>query len=383
MKKKQNERKKNGASGVLMILFSILVGAFCGIQITSFLDHAQFRSGGGEILAFLVLILGMYLMMYLQIIVHEGGHLIFGLLSGYSFASFRVGSLMLMKTEKGICLKRFRLLGTGGQCLMVPPALKNGTMPVTLYNLGGVILNLAASLVLGLLSMLWPGSAAAALLRIGTVIGVMFALLNGVPFRMGAVNNDGSNVCAMRKDPEAVRALWMQLTVNEQSRRGVRLRDMPEAWFCLPQDADMNNSLICSSAVFAENRLLDQRRFADADAAAQALLDGNNALPGVYRGMLLCDRIFLAVLRGADPSAFLTRDQERFMKRMKDFPSVVRTQAALALRAGDLQRAEALCARLEALAASYPNPSDIESERELIRMLFAQEAERRPAPSAV
>ena len=71
------------------------------------------------------------------------------------------------------------------------------------------------------------------------------------------------------------------------------------------------------------------------------------------------------------------------MKRMKDFPSVVRTQAALALRAGDLQRAEALCARLEALAASYPNPSDIESERELIRMLFAQEAERRPAPSAV
>ena len=37
----------------------------------------------------------------MQVIVHEGGHLLFGLLCGYRFLSFRIGSLMLIKTGEG------------------------------------------------------------------------------------------------------------------------------------------------------------------------------------------------------------------------------------------------------------------------------------------
>ena len=42
-----------------------------------------------------------------HIIIHEGGHLIFGLLSGYSFVSFRVGSLTLIREDGKFKLKRF------------------------------------------------------------------------------------------------------------------------------------------------------------------------------------------------------------------------------------------------------------------------------------
>lgn len=60
----------------------------------------------------------------MQVIVHEGGHLLFGLLCGYRFLSFRIGSLMLIKTGEGFRIRRFTLKGTGGQCLMIPPERK-------------------------------------------------------------------------------------------------------------------------------------------------------------------------------------------------------------------------------------------------------------------
>ena len=57
---------------------------------------------------------------WLQAILHEGGHLVCGLLSGYRFLSFRVGSFTLLRQNGRLVLRRFYLPGTGGQCLLEP-----------------------------------------------------------------------------------------------------------------------------------------------------------------------------------------------------------------------------------------------------------------------
>jgi len=36
---------------------------------------------------------------YIQIAIHEFGHMIFGLITGYKFSSFRMGNLMWVKEE--------------------------------------------------------------------------------------------------------------------------------------------------------------------------------------------------------------------------------------------------------------------------------------------
>ena len=59
----------------------------------------------------------------LQIVLHEGGHLLFGLLSGYRFVSFRIFNWTLIRQEGKFRLKRFGIAGTGGQCLMLPLSL--------------------------------------------------------------------------------------------------------------------------------------------------------------------------------------------------------------------------------------------------------------------
>ena len=45
--------------------------------------------------------IGFLVWMYLHIIFHEGGHLLCGLMTGYTFVSFRVGSFMWEKQKDG------------------------------------------------------------------------------------------------------------------------------------------------------------------------------------------------------------------------------------------------------------------------------------------
>lgn len=366
------KKKKTDWGGMLMVLFFLLIGAACGLLMLDYMDAAGVEGFGSFLLYFGLLLLALYAVMYLQIILHEGGHLIFGLLTGYGFSSFRVGSLMLQKTEEGLRFRRMSLAGTGGQCLMTPPALKDGTMPFVLYNLGGVLMNLLTALVFFLLSLLCPGTALCAVLRMGAVVGLGYALANGLPLQSAGVSNDGANIAAMKGSKDAVRAFWAQLKVNEQSGRGVRLRYMPEEWFTLPEGADLQNRIVSSVAVMREGRLADAQRIEEADEAARALLEGDAKLVGVYRSLLTCDRIFFSLLRGGDPSAMLTKELQKFMKSMKRFPSVLRTEYALALHGGDAEKAAKLRADFEKMARSYPNPADIESERELMALADAQ-----------
>ena len=87
---------------------------------------------------------------------------------------------------------------------------------------------------------------------------------------------------------------------------------------------------------------------------------------------LRCDRIFCELLgegREETLAALMTKQQKKFMKSMKSYPSVLRTLLALALlRDHDPAAAEKLRAAFEKVARSYPYPTDIESERELIEL---------------
>ena len=143
------QRKRIPWGQIIGTGLSLAMGAGGGVMLAGAVDR---RPGGiawplwalGLAAAFLLALLA-------QITLHEGGHLVCGLRSGYRFCSFRVGSLMWMKVDGHLRLRRLRLAGTGGQCLMSPPEMAEGRLPVTLYNLGGPLANLlTAALALAL-----------------------------------------------------------------------------------------------------------------------------------------------------------------------------------------------------------------------------------------
>lgn len=96
---------------------------------------------------FLMSILLLLLALFLQVILHEGGHLVFGLATGYRFVSFRIFNLTFIRKDNKLCIKRFSIAGTGGQCLLVPPEKPLERVPTILYNLGGVLTNLLTSII--------------------------------------------------------------------------------------------------------------------------------------------------------------------------------------------------------------------------------------------
>ena len=369
----QKETKKKKIGQILIPVCFVLIGAVCGILFMKYLDRPETAgtSGGGKILTILVALVSMCAALILQIIIHEAGHLVFGLLTGYKFISFRVYSFMWMKDNDRIRFKRMSIAGTGGQCLMAPPDLKDGKMPVQLYNYGGAIMNLIASAISGGLSLLCPaGSLFRPFLLMMLVTGIAYALMNGLPLRMSLANNDGRNAWDLARSPEAVRAFWTTMKMNELSARGVCLRDMPEEWFAVPDEEGMKNGITSSLGAVACSRLMEQGRFEEADALMERLLSQNNGIPGVLRKMLVCDRIYVELIRENRPEALealRTKDQLKFMKSMKKYPSVLRTEYAYALLAEkDPEKAQTVMEAFEKAARTYPNPNDITIERELM-----------------
>lgn len=371
---KQPKRKKRGAwKKWLFPLVFACVGALCGLLIARSVDRSLPDGLGPAhfLLSYGLLLLGLLLVLFLQTILHEAGHLVFGLATGYRFSSFRVASLMVIRLDGKLRLKRLSLAGTGGQCLLEPPELVDGKMPFVLYNLGGSILNLLSAFAcLGLYWLTRSLSWLPLFFLMGALIGAVFALMNGIPLRLGAVDNDGYNAWSMRRNPQALSAFWVQMKANALTAQGVRLKDMPEDWFQVPDEAGMKNSMIAVLGVFACNRLVDAHRFPEARDLIQKVLAMDSAIVGVHRSLLRCDLITCRLLLGTskkelDPMR--TKEQEKFMKTMKNFPAVLRTEYIWALLAEqDVAKAGKIKARFEAVGRTYPYPSDWAGEQELM-----------------
>lgn len=372
---KQENKKKCQWQQWIVLSFFVLIGVVCGVLMVSFVEQSVTENSSfiERFIPLVVIFVGMYTGLFLHLIIHEAGHLVFGLKTGYRFSSFRIGSIMWLKENDRIVRKKFSVAGIGGQCLMIPPDIRDGKIPVILYNLGGCVMNLVASTVFLVIYLLIPtGSVISFFCLLMVLIGVVIALMNGVPLRQGTVDNDGYNACSLGKHPDAMRAFWLQLKVNEQIAKGVRLKDMPDEWFVVPADEAMGNSMVATQGVLTANRLMDQQRFEEADQLIAHLLKLDSGIVGLHRSLMMCDRMYCELIRDNRKEildGMRTKEQTKLMQAMKKFPSVVRTEYAYALLAlKDTAKAEEVRGLFEKVASTYPYPCDVQSERELMEI---------------
>lgn len=319
--------------------------------------------------------------MYIQTIIHEAGHLVFGLFTGYRFSSFRIANFIWIKENDKLSFKRLFISGTAGQCLLIPPEMIDGKIPVVLYNLGGSLMNVIASFIfLGLYFLFGGSSLFSMIMLMLAVVGFCIAVINGVPMRLGMIDNDGYNAFSLRKNNEALRAFWLQLKINEQLAKRIRLKEMPKEWFVIPSDEAMENNMIAAIGVFACNRLMDEHKFEEAYSLMERLLEANTAIIGLHRNLLVCDCIYCELIsenRQVNLNKMLTKELKKFIKSMGKYPSVLRMKYAYALLAErDNTKAEILKKEFNKCAKTYPYFSDIEAEKELIEIADKKCSER-------
>lgn len=368
--KSQNRNSSSFFSALFMVLLGVALGLVAGIEL---LDAAEDLSLGAYLFRIAGLIVLLAAAFYLQLILHEGGHLVCGVLTGYRFVSFRIGSWMVQREHGRLHVHRYKLAGTGGQCLLAPPEMTDGKMPYQIYNLGGVLFNLLAALLGILLAVLcrevWVAKVFFELLAL---TGVGFALTNGIPLRAQGIANDGANARDLGKDLAALRAFWVQLSVNAQQAEGVALREMPAEWFTLPAEG-LDNIMIAAQAVLHANRLMDEQRFAETARAIDALDAQKTALLPLHRGLLLCDRLTCALFTGEDAAPFLKRwnskEMKTFRRQMDTFLAVLRTEHLAALLVEqDAAKAEVFHQKFEQRAKTYPYTAEAAAERALMEL---------------
>ena len=130
--------------------------------------------------------------------------------------------------------------------------------------------------------------------------------------------------------------------------------------------------MVAVMGVFACNRLMDAERFEEADELMAHMLGIDSGMVGLHRNLLICDRMYIELIkenRREVLDGMLDKEQEKFMKSMKNFPSVLRTKYVYTLLCEkDDAKAEKAKAQFEKCAKTYPYQSDVQSERELMEI---------------
>jgi hypothetical protein len=324
IKKEKTVKRKNKSNISSIIMFLVIgaaIGALIGFgSITYFEDFMNEHVKSNNIFMELLKVYGLIFIFFIgyliHIIIHEAGHLIFGLMTGYSFVSFRIGSLTLIKEDGKLKRKKFNIPGTAGQCLMMPPPLKDGKYPFVIYNFGGVIMNLIVSIasilvVVFVKEVAFPLDAILVLTSAG---GIMAALTNGIPFKIGGVPNDAYNVLSMIKDEEARNGFYVQLNVYGLQTQGTRIKDMPLEMFKLSEDSDLCNPLNTSVRLMEYTYHLDNMDFDSARQSIDSFGPYIDKLAPIFKREINCERMFIELVGSCD-RAFIDDLYDKNLKR--------------------------------------------------------------------
>ena len=219
-------------------------------------------------------IIGVFVGVFLQLIIHEAGHLVCGLISGYRFVSFRVLSYTLLKEDNKFKVKEFSLSGTAGQCLLSPPDKPVEEIPIILYELGGILFNLLLTAICIVLAM-WgtDNTYISFILYIVAFIGVIIFLINGIPMIIGGFPNDGYDVLLLARDLKAKSALLNILRANALVQSGTLPKDLPSEYFSQLNDADLTNCIEANLAIFYLSVLIQKGKVSEAECLCRRIIE--------------------------------------------------------------------------------------------------------------
>lgn len=318
------------------------------------------------------------------VIVHEFGHLIFGLLTGYTFAAIGFGHhLFLMRDGR---LRRFvyKLPGALGFCAMEVPDMKDGSFPFALYLSGGAFGNTFFALVcifafafgIGSGVLFFPHA-----FLFPAFVNAYLAIVSILPIKTKFLNTDGKQLFDLLKHKNIRKSFWACEKISAAQYRGVKFEDIPSEWFNETDDTQSVYAASIRAVRFLARTETDEPK--EVCALIEKELSENHALSGRSKALLICMRIYYESIGERDAGTFkklITQTQIDFMKRMKNMPSAIQTEYAYTLLVEkDVREASRIKARLEKISKKYPFPAEIDTAKKLIAR--ADEISKRESPN--
>lgn len=360
------------AVGVLVA--TILVAVFTDASLTGVVAKLCSADIAEAALSFLVGVAAFAVSLLILIPVHEAGHLVCGLLSGYKFVSFRIFNMTFIRIDGKLHVKRFSIAGTGGQCLLTPPDVPLEQVPTMWYNAGGVLANLL--LLPAALPLLWLDLNAFMFeaVFVFCLADLFLIVLNGVPMKLGGIGNDAYNMLHLRNNPLGKRALVASLRSNAFIQNGVRPKDMPDELFDRTTDIDYRNPLEVSLPLMHASRLVDMMEWERAYAELEELYSHKADIIPLYVNEIACELAFCAMVTGRCEQAVSLLDTQlrNYIKQYSNvMSSKLRIQCAIALYIdNDRSKAMALYDTLKASQDKYLFQGEVRSDLAIMQWVL-------------
>ena len=360
-----------------IINYIILIGAFAYVGY----QCAKIAGSSDEVewIPFAAAVVGMYVDFYLHIILHESGHLLAGLLTGYRFVSFRIGSFVWIKNQTGkIELRRMKLQGTGGQCLMCPPNVRTEECPYKLYHLAGGLANVVLGLIGLILAWLLPKNVVTFILfeEFG-VLGIALGLSNLIPNKASGMQNDGYNLLDLSNNLFARKCMNLVLSMNALLTVADSYKELPEKMVSELKSidfkkADLSNSSIANAFNFQIGLLFAEGNYEKAYELYKYMAEYHGIL-SVFANEARCECLFLEILDGTDGKTIeknFDKNLQRYVKMTAIYPSRQRLlYAYYKLHKRDETKAEECYQKLQKTVDTFVIKAEAKDELELAKKI--------------
>ena len=324
---------------------------------------------------FLISFLALHASYKLQLIFHDLGRFIFGLLSGYRFGYLHLFGFRIQKenNRRHIVRKRDK---DPIHFLLAPSETDFKNFPVRLYLLGGLIMNTLFTLLFLGVAFLFPSMSLPRFLFLQYVfINILYVLIYGMPVQLSGVRTDTYNALTIPTDYRARCAYFIPKLINYSMINGIRLRDMPQEWFYLPTRDEMfsiMHSRLCSYYV---DWLIERGKYTEADEAIDYIYSLDDyRIRNLYTTEIFLSKIFLILVhtkKYEQMKIFYSDAQKERMIRYGSMITVKRTLYIIALLYEKDQEKAAYLKSVFLASKSQFYPTEYESEMELIEIAEA------------
>ena len=367
-----------------IIFFLACVGLGCGggySIITYFGDELPLW------LVFLRLAEGILLMclaLFLQIILHETGHMIAALLRGWKFISFMILGWVLSRKNGKFHLNRFSIAGAGGQCLMLPPSEGDTDWGIAFYNAGGVLMNIVTSslaIVVSTLCYAFLPWDIAIFLVLFTLTGLGFALVNGIPAVMSGLPNDGKNIQQLRKDGFSTKVFLTTMQCIGRMQQGETIEQIMPNYLCEGQQLNYANPLHQSALSFDASLAIARLDFEKAHALFTIIDEHEKEMAGIFRKELTFEKAYLYLVsprKDKDVKDLMNEDFLKYMNALCAFrPTALRTKYAYTLLyEHDVHKAEELRLQFDHVCNKYHILGEVKIEQKLVEYAASLDSSR-------
>lgn len=354
---------------IILFIILLILGFFLGISLS--IVCATLIPGKISLSLYLIMYLAFIISFPLTAIIHESGHLVMGLITGYKFSSFRIGKWMLIKENNHFRFKKFSLLGTGGQCLLIPPEY-NENFSWFFYNFGGSLFNFLTTLICFMITFFFPIHPIFIVsLVVLAYISLVIGLLNIIPLQLG-LPNDGYNIMMMIKEKDSRWCIYSQLMIGDLQVKGVKYQDMDPGLFQIPENVNLNNPLYQPILLSQVNVLHEQFKFIEAKKLIDEINQQCKLFP-LLKNEYDCDYLFYLIMENPDNPKIeelyksISKHLKKTSKLMANRQRVLYAYELL-MNKNQTKAAKHL-ASFNKLIQSHPFQAEIECEKEIIKLI--------------